>query len=94
MDAAQVPNVIFLNLADDVSLDWKLLGGRLSISPTVINNIDAENHLISEKTMVMLNKWKQKFGKKATVEVLRKALEAIERGDLSTRVKGMSISSS
>lgn len=88
MDAAQVPNVIFLNLADDVSLDWKLLGGRLSISPTVINNIDAENHLISEKTTVMLNKWKQKFGEKATVEVLRKALEAIERGDLSTRVKG------
>jgi len=37
--------------------------------------------------MAMLNKWKQKFGKKATVEVLRKALEEIERVDLSERVE-------
>lgn len=94
MDVAQVPDVIFLDLADDISLDWKLLGGRLSISPSVINNIDAENHLISEKTTFMLNKWKQKFGKKATVEVLRKALQEIKRGDLSATVEGMSISSS
>ena len=94
MDAAQVLDVIFLDLAVDISLDWKLLGGQLSISPAVINNIDAQDHLISEKTMAMLNKWKQKFGKKATVEVLRKALEEIERVDLSERVEGMSISSS
>jgi len=43
--------------------------------------------------MAMLNKWKQKFGKKATVEVLRKALEEIERVDLSERVEGHTDSS-
>ena len=89
-DAAKLLDVICLDLADDISLDWKKLGGRLSISQFVINNIDAENHFVSEKTMAILNKWRQTFGKKATVQDLKKALEEIKRGDLSGRVEGMS----
>ena len=89
-DAAKILDVICLDLADDISLDWKKLGGRLLISQSVINNIDAENHLVSDKTMAMLKKWREAFGKKATVQDLKKALEEIKRGDLSGRVEGMS----
>lgn len=41
--------------------------------------------------MEMLNTWRQRRGKGATVQVLKKALEKIGRTELLQRVEGMSI---
>ena len=67
---------------------------RLSIGINVLNSIDHENPLVWDKSIMMLKTWKEKFVDKATVEVLRKALENIGRNDLSKEVRGMSIPNS
>ena len=77
-----------------VSTKWKRLGMRLSIGINVLNSIDQENPLVWDKSIMMLKTWKDNSDDKATVEVLRKALENIGRNDLSKEVRGMSILSS
>ena len=74
-----------------MSLVWKKLGRHLLISQDDIDSIDADNPFIREKTMGMLNAWRQRHGKGATVQVLKQALEKTGRTDLSQRVEGMSI---
>ena len=90
-DAAEILGVICLDLADGISVVWKKLARHLFISQYDIDSIDADNPRIWDKTMSMLNAWRQKHGKGATVQVLRQALEKIGRTDLSQRVEGMSI---
>ena len=89
-----VPDAICQYLANHISTKWKRLGIQLSIGIDVLNSIDHENSLVWEKSIMMLKTWKEKFDDKATVEVLRKALENIERNDLSKKVRGMSTPSS
>ena len=89
-----VPDAICQYLANHISTKWKRLGIQLSIGIDVLNSIDHENRLVWEKSIMMLKTWKEKFDDKATVEVLRKALENIGRNDLSKEVRGMSIPSS
>ena len=67
---------------------------QLSIHIDVLNSIDHENRFVWDKSIMMLKTWKDNFHDKATVEVLRKALENIGRNDLSKEVRGMSIPSS
>ena len=89
-----VPDAICQYLANHISTKWKRLGVQLSIDIDVLNSIDQENRLVWDKSIMMLKTWKDKFGDKATVQVLSKALENIERNDLSKEVRGMSIPSS
>ena len=89
-----VPDAICQYLANHISTKWKRLGMQLLIDIDVLNSIDHENRLVWDKSIMMLKTWKDKFGDKATVQVLSKALENIERNDLSKEVRGMSIPSS
>ena len=89
IDAAQVPDEICQDLADDISKDWKKLGRRLSISTADLDNIDHENSSVCEKSIAMLNKWRERVGEEASMKVLTEALKKIRRKDLS----GMNISS-
>ena len=89
-----VPDAICQYLANHISTKWKRLGMQLSIGINVLNSIDLENRLVWDKSIMMFKTWKEKFDDKATVEVLRKALENIGRNDLSKEVRGMSIPSS
>ena len=89
-----VPDAIFEYLANHISTKWKRLGLQLSIDIDVLDSIDHENRLVWDKSIRMLKTWKDDFDDKATVEVLRKALENIGRNDLSKGVRGMSIPSS
>lgn len=82
IDAAQVPDDICQDLADYIGKDWKRLGRRLSISKADLDNIDLENPFVSEKSIAMLNKWEENFGKKATMKVLTEALRKMGRKDL------------
>ena len=90
----EVPDAICEYLANHISTKWKRLGLQLSIDIDVLDSIDHENRLVWDKSIRMLKTWKDKFVDKATVEVLRKALENIGRNDLSKGVRGMSIPSS
>ena len=90
----EVPDAICEYLANHISTKWKRLGMQFSIDIDVLNNIDHENHLLWDKSIMMLKTWREKCKDKATVEVLRKALENVGRNDLSKEVRGMSIPSS
>ena len=91
MDAATVLNLICLDLAKVMNSDWQMLGGQLLISSYDIDKIDTDNKGIQEKTIEMFKTWRHRFGEGATIQVLRKALQEIERTDLLQRVEGMSI---
>ncbi|XP_067044831.1 uncharacterized protein [Acropora muricata] len=82
VDPAQGLDDICQDLADDISKDWKKLGRRLSISKANLDSIDLENPSVFEKSIAMLNKWRENSGKKATVKVLTEALKKIGRKDI------------
>ncbi|XP_015753640.1 PREDICTED: serine/threonine-protein kinase PAK 6-like isoform X3 [Acropora digitifera] len=82
-----VPPALSHDLAEDVSTSWKMLSRRLFIPEGVIKSIDNENHRVVEKCIAMFNEWKSRCGNKATVGVLREALEKIGRRDLSEKVR-------
>lgn len=94
VDSAQVPDVIFQDLADDIDKDWKKPGRLLGISEYDLDIIDHDNLYVGEKSISMLNKWRENFGEKATVKAMTQALEKKGRKDLSEKVRGMNISSS
>ncbi|XP_015775830.1 PREDICTED: uncharacterized protein LOC107353953 isoform X3 [Acropora digitifera] len=87
IDAAQVPDEICQDLADEISKDWKKLGRRLSISAAALDNIDHENPSVWEKSIAMLNKWRENCGEEAIMKVLTEALKKIRRKDLSEKVE-------
>ena len=93
-DTAQVPDFICQDLGKDINKDWKKLGRLLCISQAHLDNINLQNLSVREKSIVMLNKWRQISGKEATIEVLTEALEEMGRKDLSDKVTGMNVSSS
>mgnify|MGYP000412246558 FL=1 len=95
IDAAQVPDDVYHYVADNISVDWKKLGRQLGISKPHLKNIAHENyHNVCEQSTALLNEWKEKTGEKATVGVLRKALDEIGKKNLSEKVRGMNISGS
>ena len=54
--------------------DWRKLGRRLTFHEAQLDEFDNDKEQISEKAYAMLLAWKQKFGKDATYNVLKKAL--------------------
>ena len=82
VDAAQGLDDICQDLAEDIGTDWKKLGRRLSISKANLDSIDLENPPVSEKSIAMLNKWRENSGKKATVKALTEALKKMRRKDI------------
>lgn len=75
-----MPDVICHDLANDIGKDWKKPGRLLGISEYVLDIIDHDNLYVGEKSISMLNKWRENFGEKATVKALTQAL------DLSGRI--------
>ena len=50
IDSAQVPDVIFQDLADDIGKDWKKPGRLLGISEYDLDIIDHDNLYVDAKT--------------------------------------------
>ena len=84
----QVSDSLLLELVENLSTSWKMLGRHLDISNVALVNIDMEHDRVVEKAMAMFAEWKRRKGEGATVGVLRDALERIGRRDLSERVRG------
>lgn len=87
IDTARVPDGVCHDLAEDIGKDWKMLGRRLHIFEAHLDNIDHQNHYVREKSISMLNKWRENVGKKATGKVLTETLKEMGRKDLSEKVR-------
>ena len=68
-----------------ISKDWKRLGRLLSFSEHVLENIDVDENIVSEKANSMLIKWKKVKGRSATYKDLYNALCRVERKDLAEK---------
>ncbi|CAH1240248.1 TNFRSF1A [Branchiostoma lanceolatum] len=79
----------FYDIAEEVPADkWKDFARKLQIKEVQIGRIEAEEKgIVKECCMKVLNQWRMKNGRKATLEVLRKALEDAELGDIAENIK-------
>ena len=70
------------DMADSLQTDWLALAEELGFLPNEINSIQADYEYVSEQALVMLHKWAQKKGDKATGNDLEQALKAVGRDDV------------
>ena len=84
----QVSDTLLVDLVEDLSTKWKMLGLSLGIPQGAITNIDDEHSRVVDKGMAMFAEWKGRKGKGATVGVLIEALDKIGKQNLSERVRG------
>ncbi|CAH1240247.1 TNFRSF1A [Branchiostoma lanceolatum] len=85
----QAVSKYFYDIAEEVPADkWKDFARKLQIKEVQIGRIEAEEKgIVKECCMKVLNQWRMKNGRKATLEVLRKALEDAELGDIAENIK-------
>ena len=69
-----------------VFLDWRSVAPHLGLSERDIEDIEAKNRRESEKRMRVLQKWKKKYGFKATFGNLVTVLLSIENADDAEQV--------
>ena len=67
-------------------LDWRSVAPHLGLSERNIEAIEAEKRRESERRLVVLRKWKQKYGFKATLRNLAAVLLKVENADDAERV--------
>ena len=73
------------DIAMMISKDWKRLGRLLSFSEHVLENIDVDENIVSEKANSMLTKWQNVKGSSAAYRDLYNALCQLERKDLAEK---------
>ncbi|XP_035697137.1 tumor necrosis factor receptor superfamily member 1A-like [Branchiostoma floridae] len=79
----------FYDIAEEVPADkWKDFARKLQMQEVKIGRIEVEeNGMVKECCMKVLHQWRMKNGRKATPEVLRKALDDAELGDIAEIIK-------
>ena len=75
------------DIGSSLPSSWKRLGRCLRIPEKGLETIDMREHDTGRKGILMLNMWKETWGKYATGSVLKVALEEIGRPDLSIKGK-------
>jgi hypothetical protein len=76
-------------ISEDLGKDWKMLGRKLEISCTILENVDEDHRRVKEKAIQMMLRWKKRSGNNATGQVLANALVAIGRRDVAETLAGM-----
>jgi hypothetical protein len=66
-----------------------MLGRKLEISCTILENVDEDHRRVKEKAIQMMLRWKKRSGNNATGQVLANALVAIGRRDVAETLAGM-----
>ena len=66
--------------------NWRSFGRLLSFNETELDHIKCDNQKTQDKTMAVLNKWKQKIGD-PTWEQLKKVLADFQRNDIIREVE-------
>ena len=74
-----------LNLARDTVLVWRKLGLALGLDNSNLDEVDADNSKVVDKSYAMLRKWKEFHGVEATFKRLAMGLnhKVINRRDLN-----------
>ncbi|XP_078621205.1 uncharacterized protein LOC144887686 [Branchiostoma floridae x Branchiostoma japonicum] len=83
----------FDKVVDDVSSDWDNLARKLNFSENQIDGIRRKKDDEERRCREMLRKWKNREGKAATLQALKKALIKIEQRDVAERLEDSSDSS-
>lgn len=76
-------------ICGEVVKDWRDLGTILRLDSASMDIIEANQSNCREVAREVLQKWKKKEGKEATVGILINALEKIERRDVVEKLLGM-----
>ena len=76
-------------ISEDLGRDWKMLGRKLEISSSILDNIEADNRRVKEKSFQMMSRWKKQRGNDATAQALANALVAIGRRDVAETLAGL-----
>ena len=87
-EQAPVCEKLAWSICSEVGRDWRSLGVVLGLESTFLDNIDTDSKESPEKAWKVLQKWRQKEGKEATVRILINALEKIERKDVVDKLRG------
>ncbi|XP_078696856.1 tumor necrosis factor receptor superfamily member 1A-like [Branchiostoma floridae x Branchiostoma belcheri] len=79
----------FYDVAEDIPAEkWKDFARKLKIDEVKIGRIEAEEKgIVKECCMKVLHLWRMKNGRRATLEVLRKALDDAELGEIAENIK-------
>ena len=77
------------SIDSEVGRDWRRLGKALGLESAFLDNIDTDFKESPEKAQKVLQKWRQKNGKEATMGILINALDKIERRDVVDKLRGM-----
>jgi len=80
-----------LLVAFELGASWKMLGRTLEIPDPVLQQIEADNPLLSERCYNVLKRWTEVFGSTATYECLARALRhpIVGRGNLAVKYCGV-----
>ena len=88
-EQAPVAENLKCSIDSEVGRDWRHLGKALGLESWLLNNIDTDFKESPEKAREVLQKWRQKKGKEATMGILINALDKIERRDVVDKLRGM-----
>ena len=87
-EQAPVTENLVWSICSEVGRDWRHLGGVLGLQSAFLDNIDTDSKESPEKARKVLQKWRQKKGKEATMGILTNALEKIERKGVVDKLHG------
>ena len=87
----QVPDAEIhkISICDDVGAEWRHLGTVLGLQSSFLDFNENVNCTYYNKTRDMLQEWRRKTGKGATVGILINALETIGKRDVAEKLRGM-----
>ena len=88
-EQAPVTENLVCSICSEVGRDWRRLGVALGLESAFLDNIDTDFKESPEKAQKVLQKWRQKNGKEATMGILINALDKIERRDVVDKLRGM-----
>ena len=88
-EQAPVTEIHIRSICGKVGTDWRDLGTVLRLESALMDNIEADLSECRERAWKVLQKWKQKNGNRATVEILINALNEIDRKDVVEKLLGM-----
>ena len=87
-EQAPVTENLVWSICSEVGREWRRLGAALRLESAFLDNIDIDFKESPEKARKVLQKWRQKKGKEATMGILTNALEKIGRRDVFDKLHG------
>ena len=85
---ASVTEIHIKSICGEVGAEWRHLGTVLGLQSSLLDFVETGYSTYREKTWEMLQEWRRETGKGATVRILIKALEKIEKRDVAEKLRG------